>query len=103
MARKKLSQGKKLLKAYKNSTFLNSPAARSLRILSEMVEPADRLSKNDIHDTVVFFGSARTPSMSSSKKQLREVNKKLKNKKKISKKLLFLRQHITYPLRSKLK
>ncbi len=53
---------KKPLKAYKNPRFLASPAARDLRILSEYLEPKDRFRKNQVVDTVVFFGSARTPS-----------------------------------------
>jgi uncharacterized protein (TIGR00730 family) len=46
-------------KAYRNIRFLSSPAARSLRILSEYVEPLARFQKEKIHDTIVFFGSAR--------------------------------------------
>ena len=46
-------------KAYKNEQFLNSRSARSVRILSEYVEPAARFSALDVVDTVVFFGSAR--------------------------------------------
>jgi len=46
-------------KAYKNLEFLNSPAARSIRILSEYLEPLDRLNKQKIKNTVLFLGSAR--------------------------------------------
>lgn len=46
-------------KAYNNSEFLNSSAARPLRILAEYLEPADRFVREDIEHTVVFFGSAR--------------------------------------------
>jgi uncharacterized protein (TIGR00730 family) len=49
-----------MVKAYNNYEFLNSPAARELRILAEMTEPAHRLRKARIFNTVVFFGSART-------------------------------------------
>jgi uncharacterized protein (TIGR00730 family) len=45
--------------AYKNEEFLDSPAGRSLRILSEYLEPLDHFSKERIRDTIVFFGSAR--------------------------------------------
>src|ERR1035437_7489268 len=45
--------------AYKNEPFLNSPDARTLRILSEYLEPLSHLRKQRIRDTVVFFGSAR--------------------------------------------
>ena len=45
-----------------NTEFLNSPAARTVRILSEYLEPADRIRRANIRDTIVFFGSARAPS-----------------------------------------
>jgi len=45
--------------AYKNEAFLDSWHGRSLRILSEYLEPLDRFSKEKIRDTIVFFGSAR--------------------------------------------
>jgi len=47
------------LVAYKNDAFLDSPAARSLRILSEYLEPLDHFRREQIRDTIVFFGSAR--------------------------------------------
>jgi len=62
-------------KAYKDLEFLNSSAARSVRILSEYYEPKARLEKNKIEDTIVFFGSARLISEKDAKKQLREVKK----------------------------
>ena len=47
------------LVAYKNEEFLDSPAARSIRILSEYLEPLDHFRREKIRDTIVFFGSAR--------------------------------------------
>ncbi|MBI5648471.1 MAG: LOG family protein [Ignavibacteriae bacterium] len=49
-------------KSYKNLDFLNSPDARPIRLLSEYFEPLQRLRKNQIQDTIVFFGSARLVS-----------------------------------------
>lgn len=49
-------------KAYKNLEFLNSPAARHIRILCEYEEPRQRLLRYRVHHTIVFFGSARTRS-----------------------------------------
>ncbi|HKQ62184.1 MAG TPA: LOG family protein [Candidatus Polarisedimenticolaceae bacterium] len=46
-------------KAYKNIDFLTSREARSLRILSEYLEPQVRFAHYNVTDTVVFFGSAR--------------------------------------------
>ena len=48
--------------AYENETFLNSPDGRVLRILSEYSEPLARFRREQIQDTVVFFGSARFAS-----------------------------------------
>jgi uncharacterized protein (TIGR00730 family) len=45
--------------AYKNESFLDSPDARELRILSEYLQPLSHLREEKVHDTVVFFGSAR--------------------------------------------
>jgi uncharacterized protein (TIGR00730 family) len=50
------------VKAYKNDTFLSSPDARMLRILSEYLEPESRFQELRVRDTIVFFGSARIPS-----------------------------------------
>jgi uncharacterized protein (TIGR00730 family) len=46
-------------KAYNNIKFLNSPDARPIRLLSEYFEPLQRFRRNQIQDTIVFFGSAR--------------------------------------------
>ncbi len=45
--------------AYLNETFLESPDARGLRILSEYLEPLSHFRDENIQDTIVFFGSAR--------------------------------------------
>jgi hypothetical protein len=50
------------VKAYKNESFLASPEARILRIISEYVEPQTRFEELRVKDTIVFFGSARIPS-----------------------------------------
>jgi uncharacterized protein (TIGR00730 family) len=45
--------------AYKNENFLKGPEGRSLRILSEYLEPLSHFRRQRIRDTIVFFGSAR--------------------------------------------
>jgi uncharacterized protein (TIGR00730 family) len=45
--------------AYENSSFLNSADGRLIRIVSEYIEPLARFRREQIQDTVVFFGSAR--------------------------------------------
>jgi uncharacterized protein (TIGR00730 family) len=48
-----------LQKAYKNTDFLMSEEARSVRILCEYLEPERRFRKLGIRNAVIFFGSAR--------------------------------------------
>jgi uncharacterized protein (TIGR00730 family) len=48
--------------AYKNERFLDSDAARPLRILAEYLEPMHAFHRERIRDTIVFFGSARLAS-----------------------------------------
>jgi uncharacterized protein (TIGR00730 family) len=45
--------------AYRNEDFLKSPDSRTLRILSEYLEPLSHFRRQRIRDTIVFFGSAR--------------------------------------------
>ncbi len=45
--------------AYENPGFLNSADGRVIRIVSEYLEPLARFRREQIQDTVVFFGSAR--------------------------------------------
>ncbi|MBE2281064.1 MAG: TIGR00730 family Rossman fold protein [Ignavibacteriaceae bacterium] len=54
-----MSTKNKPAKAYNNKEFLNSADARTLRILSEYIDPESRFKRLKITDTVVFFGSAR--------------------------------------------
>src|ERR1022692_3448761 len=61
--------------AYQNEPFLNSPDGRILRILSEYQEPLSRFRREQIQDTVVFFGSARFQGGDAAKKNLTAVEK----------------------------
>jgi len=56
--------------AYENETFINSPDGRILRILAEYQEPLARFRREQIQDTVVFFGSARFQGGSAARKNL---------------------------------
>ena len=67
-----------LIKSYNNADFLNSPQARIIRVLAEMVKPASRFQKHRLWDTVVFFGSARTLPENIARKNLREIEQKMK-------------------------
>ena len=59
--------------AYNNEAFLGSPDGRILRLLSEYIEPLSRFRREQIQDTVVFFGSARVHSRDSAANQLKDV------------------------------
>ena len=50
---------KRALKAYHNPQFLNSADARTIRILSEYLEPLQRFQRMNVRETIVFFGSSR--------------------------------------------
>jgi uncharacterized protein (TIGR00730 family) len=45
--------------AYESEEFLASDDGRPLRILSEYLQPLHVIRRQHIHDTIVFFGSAR--------------------------------------------
>jgi uncharacterized protein (TIGR00730 family) len=61
--------------AYQNEPFLNSPDGRILRILAEYQEPLSRFRREQIQDTVVFFGSARFQGSAAAQKNLAAVEK----------------------------
>src|SRR4029079_7860677 len=47
------------LLAYRDQTFLDSADARPVRILAEYLQPLHAFERERVHDTIVFFGSAR--------------------------------------------
>jgi uncharacterized protein (TIGR00730 family) len=47
------------LLSYENPEFIRGEAGRPLRILSEYLAPLQALRSAHVHDTIVFFGSAR--------------------------------------------
>jgi hypothetical protein len=59
--------------AYENESFINSPDGRILRILAEYQEPLARFRREQIQDTVVFFGSARFQGGEAAEKNLATV------------------------------
>ena len=61
---------------YLNPEFLKSPEARILRIISEYLEPAARLRRYRIRDTIVFFGSARSITPELAAERMDELQQK---------------------------
>src|SRR5438128_11747239 len=60
-----------------NIEFLKSPAARTIRILAEYLEPAERLRRAGIRDTIAFFGSARSPSPEQADERLSHIKEEI--------------------------
>ena len=63
-------------KAYKDQEFLNSRDARTLRILSEYVQPQQRFREEGVDSTIVFFGSARIRSPEEAGRNLADARRK---------------------------
>lgn len=64
-------------KAYKNLEFLNSPEARQIRILCELEETERRFREENVEDTIVMFGSARTLPLAEAQKTYEAVKDRL--------------------------
>src|SRR5580693_3194197 len=45
--------------AYRDALFMESVAARPVRILTEYIDPLVRFRREEVGDTIVMFGSAR--------------------------------------------
>ena len=60
--------------AYHDIEFLDSAEARPIRILAEYLEPLKRFRIENIQDTVVFFGSARTLSREGAERALARLS-----------------------------
>jgi len=73
-------------KSYYNKEFLSSDEARTIRILAEFLEPEARFKKENIADTIVFFGSARILPYEVSKKELKKIESKISKSKRPNKK-----------------
>jgi len=63
--------------AYLNAEFLKSSEGRIVRILSEYLEPAARLRRYRVRDTIVFFGSARSVSPEQAEANLESLRQEI--------------------------
>jgi uncharacterized protein (TIGR00730 family) len=75
-------------KAYKDFEFLTSPDARTIRILSEFLEPQRRFRRANIKDTIVFFGSARIKALQETQKELKRAEESVRKVRRPTKELL---------------
>lgn len=61
---------------YHNPEFMDSDIGRPIRILSEFLGPHQVFEQEDVRNTIVFFGSARTLPMSEIKKRTKGCTNK---------------------------
>ena len=61
------------LPAYRDPAFMDSMPGRPVRILSEYLDPLERMRREKIGDTIVMFGSARVESRERALARLRGV------------------------------
>jgi len=61
--------------SYERKEFVHGPDGRMVRILSEYLDPLSRFRRQQIQDTVVFFGSARFHSLSAAESELKMLDK----------------------------
>jgi len=66
-------------RAYADPEFVNSPDARSIRILAEYLGPLRQFRREKIKDTIVFFGSARAITRDQAETEYRELRQSLRN------------------------
>ena len=62
---------------YFDEKFVGSMSGRPLRILSEYLGPLSALQRNNVRDTIVFFGSARVKENNESYQHARDLAFKL--------------------------
>jgi uncharacterized protein (TIGR00730 family) len=86
---------KKPVKAYQDDNFLNSSDGRSIRMLTEYLQPKSKFKKFKVMDTIVFFGSARLKSKRDALKEFYKVkNSNPKKTENFAKKLREAQLHV---------
>ena len=83
-----MNTAKNLTKFYKDPDFINSPDARSLRVLSEYLGPMACFHREKIKDTIVFFGSARAVSLEQAEAEYQSFMKNQEHGKKVDQRKL---------------
>jgi len=61
---------------YRDAVFMESLPARPVRIITEYIDPLERLRREKVGDTIVMFGSARIPSREKAIANLERLRKK---------------------------
>ena len=65
---------------YRDPLFMESPQARPVRILTEYIDPLERLRRENVGDTIVMFGSARIRSREQALAHLHKLRKSKRNR-----------------------
>src|ERR1700720_2887435 len=60
---------------YRDPLFMESLPARPVRILTEYIDPLERLRREKVGDTIVMFGSARILSRQQALAHLKKLRK----------------------------
>jgi len=86
-------------RAYENIEFLNSMDARTIRILTEYMEPLQRFHREKVKDTIVFFGSARLKPEDEAAADVKHLHtllkrEKLANRTAVEKELIKAKKHL---------
>lgn len=64
-------------KAFSNPNFIESEAARNIRVMCEFQEPATRFKQAGVRGTILFFGSARSMLQSDYDHTIRTIKQNL--------------------------
>src|SRR5579863_6378792 len=75
MARKRSRHKLEVDPPYRDPLFMESLPARPVRILTEYIDPLERLRREKVGDTIVMFGSARILSREKALDHLHKVRK----------------------------
>src|SRR3984893_10392725 len=65
---------------YRDPVFMESLPARPVRILTEYIDPLERLRREKVGDTIVMFGSARILSREQALARLQKLRKRVKGR-----------------------
>jgi uncharacterized protein (TIGR00730 family) len=69
----------RISKAYTDPDFINSPEARTIRILAEYLGPLRQFQREKIRDTIVFFGSSRAVPKEEAEFEYQELRQSVRN------------------------
>src|SRR5450631_509405 len=75
MSRKRRRHKLEIDPPYRDPVFMESLPARPVRILTEYIDPLERLRREKVGDTIVMFGSARIPSRKQAIANLEKLRK----------------------------